>query len=221
MWQFPALLFLFLPGCCTAQDSVTGPVEVSGQEQGSVTVQCRYDSGWKYYKKYWCQGAHQKSCEILVETDKSEQLVKKNRVSIRDDQTDFIFTVTMEDLRMIDAGIYWCGITKVGQDLFFRVNVNIDPAPKSSVMTTIATVLKSIQPTTENTGKEQVTQSKQVTQSRPHTRSLLSSIYFLLMVFVELPLLLSMLSAVLWVTRPQRCFGRGENDLVKTHSPVA
>lgn len=54
-----------------------------------------------------------------------------------------------------------------------------------------------------------------------NTRSLLSSIYFLLMVFVELPLLLSMLSAVLWVTRPQRCFGRGENDLVKTHSPVA
>nr|BAV58390.1 CD300 antigen like family member D [Mus musculus] len=221
MWQFSALLLFFLPGCCTAQNPVTGPEEVSGQEQGSLTVQCRYSSYWKGYKKYWCRGVPQRSCKTLVETDKAEQLVKKNRVSIRDNQRDFIFTVTMEDLRMSDAGIYWCGITKGGPDPMFKVNVNIDQAPKSSMMTTTATVLKSIQPSAENTGKEQVTQSKEVTQSRPHTRSLLSSIYFLLMVFVELPLLLSMLSAVLWVTRPQRCFGRGENDLVKTHSPVA
>uniref|UniRef100_A0A8C6IBT3 Immunoglobulin V-set domain-containing protein n=1 Tax=Mus spicilegus TaxID=10103 RepID=A0A8C6IBT3_MUSSI len=119
--------WLFWLGCCMAQDPVTGPEEVSGQEQGSLTVQCRYDSGWKDYKKYWCRGAYWKSCEILVETDASEQLVKENRVSIRDDQTDFIFTVTMEDLRMSDADIYWCGITKAGTDPMFKVNVNIDP----------------------------------------------------------------------------------------------
>ena len=40
----------------------------------------------------------------------------------------------------------------------------------------------------------------------PH-RSLLSSVYFLLLVFLEVPLLLSMLSVVLWVTRPQRGSG--------------
>ena len=124
------MVCLCFPVCCTAQDSVTGPEEVSGQEQGSLTVQCRYDSGWKDYKKYWCRGAYWKSCEILVETDASEQLVKENRVSIRDDQTDFIFTVTMEDLRMSDADIYWCGITKAGTDPMFKVNVNIDPGNK-------------------------------------------------------------------------------------------
>ncbi|XP_052051382.1 CMRF35-like molecule 3 [Apodemus sylvaticus] len=211
MWQFSALLFLFLPGGSTAQ-KVTGPAEVRGQEQGSLTVQCRYNSGWKDYRKYWCRGAYRKSCEILVETNASEQMVKKNRVSIRDNQTHFIFTVTMEDLRMSDAGIYQCGITKAGYDPRFKVYVNIDPAPEHSttIMTAIATVLTSTPPTTENTGKEQVTQSS------PHVRSLLSSIYFLLMTFVELPLLLSMLSAVLWVNRPQRCYGRGEVGLVKT-----
>ena len=125
-------MHLCFPGCCTAEDPVTGPEEVSGQEQGSLTVQCRYDSGWKDYKKYWCRGAYWKSCEILVETDASEQLVKENRVSIRDDQTDFIFTVTMEDLRMSDADIYWCGITKAGTDPMFKVNVNIDPGKKNS-----------------------------------------------------------------------------------------
>jgi len=56
--------------------------------------------------------------------------VKKNRVPIRDDQTNFIFTVTMEDLRMNDAGIYWCGITKAGHDLMFKVHVSIDPGKK-------------------------------------------------------------------------------------------
>ncbi|XP_052051368.1 CMRF35-like molecule 1 [Apodemus sylvaticus] len=123
---------LWISGGSTTQE-VTGPAEVRGQEQGSLTVQCRYNSGWKDYQKYWCQGAYRKSCEILVETDASEQMVKKNRVSIRDDQTRFIFTVTMEDLRMKDAGIYWCGITKFGNDHMFEVNVNIDPATQAPI----------------------------------------------------------------------------------------
>ena len=41
----------------------------------------------------------------------------------------------------------------------------------------------------------------------PH-RSLLSSVRFLLLVFLEVPLLLSMLSAVLWVNRPLRGCGQ-------------
>ncbi|XP_037056695.1 CMRF35-like molecule 1 isoform X2 [Peromyscus leucopus] len=120
-------VLFWISGCSTAQDSVTGPATVSGQEQGSLTVQCRYDSFWKDYKKYWCQGADWSTCKILIQTDASEQLVKKDRVSIRDDQTDFIVTVTMEDLRISDAGIYWCGIEKIGRDPHFEVNVNIDP----------------------------------------------------------------------------------------------
>nr|AAM19096.1 polymeric immunoglobulin receptor 3 precursor [Mus musculus] len=150
--------FLFwITGCCTAEDPVTGPEEVSGQEQGSVTVQCRYTSGWKDYKKYWCQGVPQRSCKTLVETDASEQLVKKNRVSIRDNQRDFIFTVTMEDLRMSDAGIYWCGITKGGLDPMFKVTVNIGPAiqvpitvptmPPITSTTTIFTVTTTVKET--------------------------------------------------------------------------
>ncbi|KAK7805341.1 hypothetical protein U0070_027180 [Myodes glareolus] len=99
---------------------------VSGNEQGSLTVRCSYDSSWKTYKKYWCRGTDWDTCEILVKTDK-EQLVKKDHVSIRDDQTDFIVTVTMEELRIRDAGVYWCGIQKAGYDRKFKVNVNIGP----------------------------------------------------------------------------------------------
>ncbi|EFB21132.1 hypothetical protein PANDA_019091 [Ailuropoda melanoleuca] len=39
--------------------------------------------------------------------------------------------------------------------------------------------------------------------SKGEERSLLSNIYFLFLVFLEVPVLLSMLSAVLWVNRPQ------------------
>ncbi|GAB1297037.1 CMRF35-like molecule 3 [Apodemus speciosus] len=206
----------------TAQDPVTGPVEVRGQEQGSLTVQCRYTSGWKDYQKYWCQGAYWKSCEILAETDTSEQMVKKNRVSIRDDQTDFIFTVTMEDLRMSDAGIYWCGITKIGSDHMFEVNVNIDPASGTSttVTTTTATVPTRTSPTTEYTGMGN-TVREHVTQSSPFIWFLLSSISFQLLFFVVFPLLLTMFIAVLWVKRPQRHYGGGEIGLVKIHSSDA
>ena len=52
-------------------------------------------------------------------------------------------------------------------------------------------------------------------------RSLLSSIYFKILVFLELPLILSMLSAVLWVNRPQRCSGGGEVGLGKVQSSDA
>ncbi|CAH6776385.1 Cd300lf [Phodopus roborovskii] len=114
--------------CSTAQDKITGPNMVIGQERGSLTVRCQYNSYWKGYKKYWCQGADWNTCEILVRTDLSQKLVKKNRVSIRDDQTDFVVTVTMENLRTSDAGIYWCGIERTGYDHGFKVNVKIDPA---------------------------------------------------------------------------------------------
>ncbi|XP_076399814.1 CMRF35-like molecule 3 [Peromyscus maniculatus bairdii] len=202
MWLFPALL-LFLPGFSTAQDPITGPDMVRGQQQGSLTVLCPYDSSWKDYKKYWCQGADWSTCKILIQTDASGQLVKKDGVSIRDDQTDFIVTVTMEELRTSDADIYWCAIERTGYDPHFEVNVNIDPAPETStkIVSIMAPVLTTTASTMENTG------NYGGTQTNTHTWSLLSSIYFKLLVFLEVPLLLGMLSAVLWVNRPQRCSG--------------
>ncbi|CAO2646015.1 CMRF35-like molecule 1 [Lemmus lemmus] len=140
------LVLSWISGCSTAQDAITGPDMVSGHEQGSLTVRCRYDSFWKNHKKYWCRGADWNKCEILVQTDTSEKLVKKNRVSIRDNQRDFIFTVTMEELRLSDAGIYWCGIERIGYDHKFKVNVNIDPVCQAP--TTALTTLPTTSTTT-------------------------------------------------------------------------
>ncbi|XP_049996131.1 CMRF35-like molecule 3 [Alexandromys fortis] len=215
MWLLAALLF-FLTGCSTAQDAITGPNMVSGHEQSSLTVQCRYDSSWKDYKKYWCRGADWNACETLVKTD-MEQLVKKDRVSIRDDQTDFTVTVTMEELRISDGGVYWCAIERSGYDPNFKVNVNIDPAPETTtiILTTMAPVLTSAQTTRESIANHGEIQTSTLTWF------VMSSIYFNLLVFLELPLILSMLSAVLWVNRPQRCSGGGEVGLGKVQSSDA
>ncbi|XP_017653211.1 CMRF35-like molecule 1 isoform X2 [Nannospalax galili] len=143
MYLLLLVSFLWMSGCSTAQDEVTGPKEARGQEQGSLAVQCHYASSWKTYKKYWCQGANWSSCRILVKTDETETLMKTDRVSIRDNKTDFIFTVTMEDLRRSDADIYWCGIERSGIDHRSKVNVIIDPAPITEKETNVLPTMTS------------------------------------------------------------------------------
>ena len=107
--------------------AISGPSTVRGVEQASLTVQCRYDPGWENHVKWWCLGAAWSSCRIVVETTGSEKLVKKGRMSIKDNWKDRSFTVTMEKLRLDDSDTYWCGIARVGTDLGNRVEVTIDP----------------------------------------------------------------------------------------------
>ncbi|XP_011829673.1 PREDICTED: CMRF35-like molecule 1 isoform X7 [Mandrillus leucophaeus] len=108
---------------------ISGPMTVNGPERGSLMVQCVYNSGWETYLKWWCRGATWYGCKILVKTTGSEQEVKRDRVSIKDNQKNHTFTVTMEDLMQTDADTYWCGIERTGTDLGVIVQVIIDPAP--------------------------------------------------------------------------------------------
>ncbi|XP_039715411.1 CMRF35-like molecule 1 isoform X2 [Pteropus medius] len=156
-------------------------------ERGSLTVPCRYDPEWKTHRKWWCRGAAWSSCKILVQTTGSEREVRKGRVSIMDSQGNFTFTVTMEELRLDDADTYWCGIERTGVDPGVTVKVTIVPAPVTP---------------------EGTTGSPTVSSHHSVDRSLLSNVRFLLLVFLELPLFLAMLGAVLWVNRPQSSAGR-------------
>ncbi|XP_070416167.1 CMRF35-like molecule 1 isoform X5 [Equus przewalskii] len=162
---------------------IRGPKVMRGPERGSLTVRCRYGPGWKTHRKWWCRGVDWARCKILVITTGSEQEVERDRVSIRDDQRNLTFTVTMEELRRDDEDTYWCGIERTGADPGFQVKVTIDPAPVTPEETRV---------------------SPTVTSHHSESRSLLSSVHFLLLLFLEVPLLLTMLSAVLWVNRPQR-----------------
>ncbi|XP_011793808.1 PREDICTED: CMRF35-like molecule 4 [Colobus angolensis palliatus] len=192
MWLSQALLLLILPGYSIATE-ITGPTTVNGSEWGSLTVQCAYGSGWETYLKWWCRGADWYGCNTLVKTNGSEQEVRKNRVSIRDNQKNRMFTVTMENLKRDDADSYWCGIQRTGIDLGVNVQVIIKPDTQTPVpeWTTATASLAFTPAATQKT-------------SSPLTRSLLSSTHFLFLFLLELPLLLGMLGAILWVNRPQR-----------------
>ncbi|XP_046533691.1 CMRF35-like molecule 1 isoform X2 [Equus quagga] len=130
------LLFFLLLFGLSGSFAIMGPKVMRGPERGSLTVRCHYGPGWKTHRKWWCRGADWTSCKILVITTGSEQEVKRGRVSIRDDQRNLTFTVTMEELRRDDADTYWCGIERTGTDLGFQVKVTIDPAPTTASTTT-------------------------------------------------------------------------------------
>nr|XP_014594408.1 CMRF35-like molecule 7 isoform X2 [Equus caballus] len=139
VWLAPVLLLLFLPGSF----DIRGPKVMRGPERGSLTVRCRYGQGWKTHRKWWCRGVDWASCKILVITTGSEQEVKRDRVSIRDDQRNLTFTVTMEELRRDDEDTYWCGIERTGTDPGFQVKVTIDPAPVTPEETRVSPTVTS------------------------------------------------------------------------------
>ncbi|KAL0594838.1 CMRF35-like molecule 6 [Plecturocebus cupreus] len=205
-WRPSALLLLLVP-CCFA---VSGPGTVAGPVGGSLSVQCGYEEEHRTLHKYWCRAPWTWTiqCAKIVETKGSAGKVRNGRVSIRDRPADLSFTVTLENLTEDDAGTYWCGVdTPWLRDLhdpFIEVEVSVFPA-----LTTTASSPQSSMDTSGPPTKLPVHTWPSPTREdspdpSPHPGSLLSSLHVLLLILLELPLLLSMLGAVLWVNRPQR-----------------
>ncbi|XP_010854411.1 PREDICTED: CMRF35-like molecule 7 isoform X1 [Bison bison bison] len=178
----PALLLLSLPGCL----SIRGPESVWGRERESLSVQCHYDSGWETSKKWWCRGAWWASCRILVETQGLEREEKGARVSIKDDQRNRSFTVTMQDLRLDDADTYWCGIENPGANLGTQIKVTVGPREAA-----LAVVGSQVSRKTNT--------SHLASSSRPYRRT-----HYVLLVFLKVPFLLGLVGAVLWLEEHQR-----------------
>uniref|UniRef100_A0A8C2AB02 Polymeric immunoglobulin receptor n=1 Tax=Cyprinus carpio TaxID=7962 RepID=A0A8C2AB02_CYPCA len=102
------LIIFLLPGChCTV--STVGDLSVL--EGGSVTVPCHYNPQYTSHVKYWCQGRMREFCTSLARTDDPESPPNgKGRVTIADDPTQHVFTVSMRNLTEEDSGWYWCGV---------------------------------------------------------------------------------------------------------------
>ncbi|XP_036922196.1 CMRF35-like molecule 6 [Sturnira hondurensis] len=205
----PSAMFLLQ---ATGSLSLSGPHTVRGTVGESLSVQCRYEEKFRGNKKYWCENPCTPVLKNkIVETSESEREVSNGRVSIRDHPANLTFTVTFERLTKHDAGKYWCGIAvSLNQrivDPNFEVEVIVSPAPLPTwkiFNSTLGPPSSSLPETTLlNTTRPETPDPHQ------HPRALLSSVRFLLLVFLKLPLLLSMLGAVLWVNRPQGCSGRG------------
>ncbi|XP_041102513.1 CMRF35-like molecule 3 [Polyodon spathula] len=101
-------VLLILLATLQATSSLSSDREVSGWEGGSVSVQCRYDLKYGDHVKYWCKGKSWELCEAVKWSDDPKR--DEDKVSIRDDQTRGVFTVTMRRLEKTDKGWYWCAI---------------------------------------------------------------------------------------------------------------
>ncbi|XP_026109933.1 polymeric immunoglobulin receptor-like [Carassius auratus] len=97
---------------------------VIGREGDSVQIQCPYDEkhneemclrrGKCLSKvvKYLCKGkCFTEDAQIIIHSD--EDHVKNPRISVKDDTELNLFTVTMTELRAVDAGKYWCAVKDV------------------------------------------------------------------------------------------------------------
>ncbi|XP_036373585.1 polymeric immunoglobulin receptor-like [Megalops cyprinoides] len=74
---------------------------------GSVTIPCLYDQQYKDHVKYCCKGNYQDNCSVLVRTDSPQ---RAGYVSITDNPSQQLFTVTMRNLQKGDTATYWCGV---------------------------------------------------------------------------------------------------------------
>ncbi|MED6245406.1 hypothetical protein ATANTOWER_002631 [Ataeniobius toweri] len=129
-------LLLILCTVLSTVSSAAGLIHVFGYEGGDVRVSCPYGEGFWRHQKYLCKN----SCgyrDFLIKSSEKN----KTKYSIYDDKRTRAFTVIISDLHFDDAGKYWCGVTRVGRDLYTEVKLEVRPVyqHQSSTMKTITT----------------------------------------------------------------------------------
>ncbi|XP_072240045.1 CMRF35-like molecule 1 [Leuresthes tenuis] len=97
---FPLCIAL---SCVTTAAQV---IEVSGYEGTDVNVSCTYRQSYQSYEKYLCK----ESCDYNEDYIITTMQAKRGRYTIRDNEEQQIFIVTISGLRTVDAGKYWCRI---------------------------------------------------------------------------------------------------------------
>ncbi|CAM4587098.1 unnamed protein product [Leuciscus chuanchicus] len=91
--------------------TVTTVGDLSVLEGQSVTVPCHYNPQYISHVKYWCYGRMKDFCSSLARTDDPTSAPNvKGKVTIADDPTQHVFTVSMQNLTEGDSGWYWCGV---------------------------------------------------------------------------------------------------------------
>ncbi|KAL1255074.1 hypothetical protein QQF64_013135 [Cirrhinus molitorella] len=76
---------------------------MSGEEGGSVTVQCLYSDKFKDTERKWCRSGDLHSCQTAQDIEPS--LGAALQIN---DTNDGVYTVTLTGLKKTDGGWYWC-----------------------------------------------------------------------------------------------------------------
>lgn len=105
---------------------------MKGPLGGNVTVHCSYPKGNENVKKYFNKGKPETQ---LVRLEGRKMWLQDSRFSLKDDKEKREFTVTIRNLSVEDAGLYWCRVKKWVRDIQTEVNLNVVQAEVQDVTT--------------------------------------------------------------------------------------
>ncbi|XP_041837784.1 polymeric immunoglobulin receptor-like isoform X5 [Melanotaenia boesemani] len=127
MWSFQNFFFIlgifflsYFPASLSCVSSGAGVIHVFGYEGRDVKIPCEYGDGYEDYEKYLCKDDCGHS-DILITTTQTN----KTKYFIYEDRKTRIFTVTISDLSAVDAGKYWCGVSRNGKDIYTEVQLDV------------------------------------------------------------------------------------------------
>ncbi|XP_077334330.1 uncharacterized protein LOC143975706 isoform X3 [Lithobates pipiens] len=109
--------------CLIGARALRGPSQVTVHHGEDLSVTCHYDDGFESYLKYWCKGAHWKTCDILIKSTDWP----KNQYSMEDNPSSSSFTITKRGMRPQDSDTYHCGIERNWNDNMHAVLVTVLP----------------------------------------------------------------------------------------------
>lgn len=101
---------------------VSGAVRVKAPLGGIASVHCSYQKGNENNPKYFRKG---KFKTLLARLDSSGMWVQDSRFYLQDDKEKTEFIVTVRNLSVEDAGLYWCGVDKWLWDFVTEVNLDV------------------------------------------------------------------------------------------------
>ncbi|CAL8347835.1 unnamed protein product [Merluccius merluccius] len=100
---------------------------VSGEEGGSVAVDCLYSKRYRDGEKRWCRSGAPDSCVSTGPDGRYDG----SSVTIADDGVG-AFRVAVRDLQAADAGWYWCGAGPQQTQAQAQVQVLVTPRPSTT-----------------------------------------------------------------------------------------
>ncbi|XP_039176009.1 polymeric immunoglobulin receptor-like isoform X2 [Crotalus tigris] len=104
-----------------------GPRLLISHVGGSVTIKCYYvtTSVNRHDRKFLCKESLHISCQTIISSNAFIDQNYKERVSMYNNPQQGILQVTIRELKKTDSSYYRCGIGKIYNGLYARVNLTI------------------------------------------------------------------------------------------------
>uniref|UniRef100_A0A9J7XHC6 Immunoglobulin domain-containing protein n=1 Tax=Cyprinus carpio carpio TaxID=630221 RepID=A0A9J7XHC6_CYPCA len=153
----------------TVISSVCVCIKVRGTEGGQVFLNCPYAEGYENSYKYFYKGRYQDN-NLILKSDGGASSVSEGRFSLLDDHQKRLFTVTIRNLSLTDAGEYSCGAGWWGEYKLIKLNVIRAPQKTRPVQISTSTLHSYTHTSTDHSSTApQKTRPVQISTSTLHS----------------------------------------------------